>query len=89
MPLPAWFLDEPPALPFSDFFHHHFWRLDSERPLGAVPGRIPESRVCDYALRLGLPADMIALFTDLILSMDQAYLRWLADKRAEQAQRKT
>lgn len=81
--LPAWYLDEPPQLPFSDFFLQQFWRLDTERPIGWQAGLIPESKVAEKAIRLGLPPDMILLFTDVILRLDRAYLKWLADERAK------
>lgn len=85
MPLPAWFLDEPPLLPFSEFFLKHFWVLDTERPVGWATGRIPESKVADYGLRLGLPVDMIELFTHVILALDREYLDWVREQREKQA----
>jgi len=85
VPLPSWFLDEPPQIPFGDFFLRHFWILDTERPLGWTHGRIPQSKVIEYAYRLGLPADMIDLFAHVILAVDRAYLGWISDQR-EKAQ---
>lgn len=86
MPLPAWFLDEPPLLPFSDFFMKHFWVLDTERPVGWVQGRIPESKVASYAFRLGLTSDMIDLFVEVIMDLDRDYLAWIKEQRDKKAQ---
>lgn len=88
MPLPAWFLDEPPLLPFTQFFIRHFWILDTERPIGFNPGRIPESKVAAYAFRLGFPPDMIELFTDVILGLDRSYLSWIMEQREKQQTKK-
>lgn len=81
MQLPAWFLEEPPQLPFTDFFLKHFWILDSERINGWSAGRIPESKVASYAFRRGLPPDMIELFIEVILDLDREYLKWIEEKR--------
>jgi hypothetical protein len=83
--LPDWFLDEPPLLPFAAFFLRHYWRLDTERPPG---GRIPVLKVAEYAFRLGLPSDMISLFTDVILGLDRAYLDWVIEQRERQSKKR-
>lgn len=83
--LPAWFLDEPPLIPFTEFFMKHFWVLDSERPIGWTQGRIPESKVAGYAFRLALPSDMIELFIQVILELDRDYLRWVNEQREKKA----
>lgn len=94
VPLPSWYLDEPPTLPFTDQWMAHFWVLDTERyPAGSgLPGRIPESRIHDYGFRQGWPADMIALFTRVMLAVDRGYISWIhseREKRTQAAQKAT
>jgi hypothetical protein len=79
--LPQWFLDEPPLVPFGDFFLRHFWILDTERPLGMTQGRIPESKVAEYGYRKGWPDDLIDLFIHVVLGLDRAYLSWCQKER--------
>lgn len=65
----------------------HFWVLDSERPVGWVQGRIPQSKVASYAFRLGLPSDMIDLFVDVIMDLDRDYLSWIKEQRDKEKER--
>lgn len=88
-PLPQWYLDEPPLLPFSDFFLKHFWILDTERPLGMTQGRIPESRISDYCARKGWPDDLRELFTHVTLGLDRGYIRWCNKERERKADNPT
>lgn len=83
IPLPAWYLDEPPQLPFADELLQHFWILDTERsPAGSgLPGRIPESKVRSRAFRLGWPDDMIELFIKVMLRVDREYITWIHKER--------
>lgn len=85
--LPAWFLDEPPQLPFSSEFLSHFWILDTERyPAGSgLPGRIPESKIRARAFRFDWSEDMIDLFVKVMLSVDRAYITWLHKEREKKA----
>jgi len=79
-PLPDWFLNEPPLLPLSEFFLRHFWVLDTERPVGMTQGRIPESKIAGYAIRKGLPSDLVDLFITVILALDRTFLQWCQEQ---------
>lgn len=84
-PLPQWYLDEPPELPFADFFLKHFWILDTERPIGMTQGHIPESKIDDYSRRKGWPSDLCDLFIHVILGLDRGYLTWCNKEREKRA----
>jgi len=82
---PEWLQNEP-ILPFGDeIYIRQFWRLDSERSMGQVPGRIPVSRIEDRAEKLGLGYASTELFVDVIQRLDNHFLDHVAEKMKEAA----
>lgn len=67
------------------FVWNAFWRLSGDRHLGfGGAGPLPFTAIDRYATRYGLDAsDDFDRFAALISAMDQAYLKWAADKQGE------
>lgn len=85
--LAQWFREEPQLRPGDEFYLRAFWELSTERPVGAVVGVIPQSKIKEYASQLGLEDHMIGVLCRVIRKMDTAYLDW--SRLEAEKQRKT
>jgi len=50
-------------------------------------GRIPESKMAEYARRKGWPDDISELFSHVLLGLDRAYLTWCQKERERKSAR--
>ena len=62
-----------------------FWELSTERPIGWVPGYIPQSAITAWAVQHGLEDGMLGLFTAAVRSCDDEYLSWATRRRSASA----
>lgn len=82
--LPEWYRAEPHATAEDRWFLDAFWALSTERQIGWTMGPIPESQIENFAARRGLDRAMVGVLRDIIHALDNAYLKWLESKRAQQ-----
>lgn len=76
---------ERPHLPrYQEWYLRAFWDLDSERDTGWSLGRIPGSKVEEYAERVGIAEHLKQAFHDIVRSLDDAYLSWHRNKRGKE-----
>jgi hypothetical protein len=57
-----------------------FWDLVTDRPVGMVPGPIPNGALRAYARDYGVSGDLFDSFKTIIRAVDAEYLRLLAPK---------
>ena len=74
--LPEWCQDEPEILEVEGFYLEAFSRLSTCRQLGMSPGPIPWRDIRDYAIDAGLDWTETGVFTEIIHTMDSAWLEW-------------
>ena len=83
---PQSLIEEPELSTDLQFFWDAFWRLSTDRPVGAVgTGPIPDRSVQDRADRLGMSEDEAEWFTALIVAMDGLYLAWVGEQKPKNA----
>lgn len=80
-PLPEWFLREPIPRESTRSYLTAFWELSTERQVGQVLGPIPESRVREHGIRVGLQGGSMELFRSVIRALDGAYLEHATRRR--------
>jgi len=83
LPLPDWFYDKPPLVKGDEFYLSSFRTLAHGRVISdkGVPEPLSWRDIAYFSEFYQLENDLRELFVDVIISLDNTYLNYVASKR--------
>lgn len=71
-----------------EFFITSFWSLNRSRPVGFGIGYIPWHLILEYGRVANLEGELLQQFIEILMEMDNGFVKWHADKSERERQEK-
>lgn len=81
--------EEPELYDGDEFFLTAFWALSRSRAVGFGVGYIPWHLILEYGRVAKLKGQLLRQFTEILMEMDNGFVKWHADKSERERQEKT